>query len=460
MITLDADRRIIPDGAVTVVGDRVTAVGPSVELADHAKRANRVIDCSGRVLMPGMTDAHTHLFQTLGRGIGDGLSLVPWLQNFMFPYANSITRDIAVAGVRLGALQAALSGTTMVVDNHYAPTDTETTLAVADAIEEIGIRGAVARGIFGPTNVGADLMGVSPDLFPWSAQEELAITEACLAERPVGSHVEIWPTPENVVYVDPDLIVASAELAKEAGVRWHTHCSESAEEIGFFESVHGIRPVAWLAREGLLDERTTLAHAIWLDDDEVAAMGDNGASAIHNPVSNQYLASGVLRLAPLLEAGANISLGSDGIAVSGQNMFEAMKSGTLLHRVHNLDPTVTNVEQFLEFATLGGAAMAGLEAGSLDAGQLADIIVLDVDKIHHTPWNHPVASIVHCGVAADIDTVIVGGRIIVEKGRSTLVDEAEVMAEAAEAARRLVREADLSGHAEDWISPPTVEPGR
>ena len=138
VITLDADRRIIPDGAVTVVGDRVTAVGPSVELADHAKRANRVIDCSGRVLMPGMTDAHTHLFQTLGRGIGDGLSLVPWLQNFMFPYANSITRDIAVAGVRLGALQAALSGTTMVVDNHYAPTDTETTLAVADAIEEMG----------------------------------------------------------------------------------------------------------------------------------------------------------------------------------------------------------------------------------------------------------------------------------------------------------------------------------
>lgn len=451
VITLDAERRVIGDGSVAVVGDRISAVGTSSELASHRNNAKRVVDCSGRVIMPGFTDGHTHLFQTLGRGMGDGLSLVPWLRRFMFPYAKTISPDIAVAGVRLGALQAALSGTTMVVDNHYGPTDVETTLAVAAAIEETGIRGAVARGIFGETNRGADLMGVAPELFNWTAREEISITEECLEVRPAGSRVEIWPGPENVVYVTPDLIRESAELAEAAGVRWHMHCSEAADEVGYFETVHGIRPVAWLAREGLLGHRTTLAHAIWLDDDEVAAMGEHRSTAIHNPVSNQYLASGVLRLEPLLAAGANVALGSDGIAVSGQDMFEAMKAGTLLHRVHHLEPTATTVEQFLELATLGGAAMTGLAGGALAPGHFADVVVLDVDKVRHTPWNRPAASIVHSGRAADVEAVVVGGEFIVEKGRSTRVDEAEVMAGATEAARRLIEDADLSGLTRDWL---------
>ena len=154
--------------------------------------------------MPGLTDGHTHLFQTLGRGMGDGLSLVPWLRRFMFPYAKTITGEIAAAGAQLGALQAALSGTTMVVDNHYGPTDTETTLAVADSIESVGIRGAVARGIFGDPNRGGEIMGVAPELFPWSNDEELTITRECMDARPSGSQVEVWPGPENIVYVTPE----------------------------------------------------------------------------------------------------------------------------------------------------------------------------------------------------------------------------------------------------------------
>lgn len=451
VITLDGERRVLDDGAVAVSGGNIAQVGSATGMRHLRETAGKVVDCRGKVVLPGLTDGHTHLFQSLGRGLGDGMTLVPWLQKFMLPYSKAITTEMSVAAVRLGALQAALSGTTMVVDNHYAPTDTETILAVADAVEEVGIRGAIARGIFGEMNPGGELMGVDPDLFTWTNQEEIAITAECMAERPRGGLVEVWPCPENIVYVWPELIEASAEMAAVAGVGWHMHCSEVQDEISFFMEVHGTRPVAWLADRGLLSRHTTLAHAVWLDPDEVASMGASRATAVHNPISNQYLASGVLHLEALLSAGATVALGSDGVAVSGQDIFEAMKAGMLMHRVASLDSTATTVEQFLELGTRGGAAMTGLDAGSLEPGRAADLVVVDVSGVRHTPWSRPVASVVHSGSAAEVDTVIVAGEIIVEDGRSTRVDEAEVRAKAAEAAAQLFGKARLSDLAKDWV---------
>lgn len=450
LVTLDEERRVIEDGAVAIVGDRIVAVAERGDLGYLRANARRIVDCSGKLVIPGLTDGHTHLFQCLGRGLGDGMSLVPWLRHFMLPYSLNMNREIAVAAVQLGALQAALSGTTMVVDNHYAPTDIETTLAVAAAVEEVGIRGAIARGIFGEMNPGAELMGVPTEFFRWTDAQELSITEECMTEHPAGSLVEVWPCPENIVYVTPDIIEGSAQLAEAGGVRWHMHCSEAHDEIGFFEAVHADRPVAWLEKRGVLTHRTTLAHAIWLDPDEVSAMGAAGATAVHNPISNQYLASGVLHLEPLLSAGANVALGSDGVAVAGQDMFEQMKAGALMHRVAHLDSTTTTVEQFLELAALGGATMTGASGGVIEAGRAADLVIVDVDKVRHTPWNRPVASMVHSGRAGDVEMVVVAGEIIVEDGRSTKVDEAEVRAAATEATRRLFGEAQLTGLTKDW----------
>ena len=450
LVTLDDKRRVIEDGSVAIAGERIVSLGERRDLLHYRANAGRIVDCTGKLVIPGLTDGHTHLFQSLGRGLGDGMSLVPWLRHFMLPYSLNMNREIAVAAVKLGALQAALSGTTMVVDNHYAPTDTETTLAVAEAVEEVGIRGAIARGIFGEMNPGAEIMGVPPEFFAWTDAQDLSITEECMAERPSGSLVEVWPCPENIVYVTPDIIEGSAQLAEAGGVRWHMHCSEAHDEIGFFQAVHTDRPVSWLEKRGVLTHRTTLAHAIWLDPDEVAAMGTAGATAIHNPISNQYLASGVLHLEPLLSAGANVALGSDGFAVAGQDMFEAMKAGTLMHRVAHLDSTATTVEQFLELAALGGATMTGVDGGVIDVGRVADLVVLDVDKVRHTPWNRPVASMVHSGRSGDVEIVVVAGEVIVENGRSTKVDEAEVRAAASEATKQLFGDARLTGLTRDW----------
>jgi 5-methylthioadenosine/S-adenosylhomocysteine deaminase len=250
--------------------------------------------------------------------------------------------------------------------------------------------------------------------------------------------------------VTPDLLGASVQLAVDSGVHWHMHCSESADEVEFFETLYAQRPVEWLEQEGLLSSATTLAHAIWLDPDEVDLMGHRRATAVHNPISNQYLASGVIQLEALQARGANVALGSDGIAVAGQDMFEAMKAGTLTHRVAGLDPAAATVEQFLEIAALGGASMTEVNGGSLAAGLVADVVVLDVDKVRHAPWNRPVASVVHSGRSSDVDTVVVAGEIIVQGGASTRIDQDEVIAHAGEAAARLFGEADLTALVKDW----------
>jgi len=147
VVTVDDARHVFDPGAVAITGDRITAVGPAEQMGEL--RAGRVVDCRGTAVIPGLIDCHNHLFQGLARGLGEGMSLWPWLCEFMGPYSAAITRDEATVAARLGAIEAVRAGTTSIVDNHYSPADLETTLGVASAIEEVGLRGVVARGIFG-----------------------------------------------------------------------------------------------------------------------------------------------------------------------------------------------------------------------------------------------------------------------------------------------------------------------
>ena len=452
VVTLDPDRPVIVDGSVAVTGDRITAVGSAAEVAAACPRAATRLDASGCLVMPGLIDTHTHLFQVLGRGLGDGLELMTWLRDFMLPMATHMTHDDAEAGVRLSALLAVQAGTTAVVDNHYAPTDTATIVAVAGAIESVGLRGAVARGVFGSRTPGGDRMGVPEELQCFGAATELEITRECLQEYPPGSRVEIWPMPENISYVDLDLITACAALADEQDLRWQAHCSEALAEVVIFEEVHGERPVEWLSRAGLLGPRATLAHAIWLDDAEIEAMGEARACGLHQPVCNQVVSSGVMRLRELLEAGATVALGTDGLAVSGQSMFEAMKSAYAMHRLSRMDATWPPSETLLELVCRHGARVLGRHVGVIEPGALADLAVLDTSSPRFVPGHRPVAALTLIGHGADVRDVIVGGEVVLRDGHSTIVDEAEVMAKAVEAAERVASAAGLEPLREAWIA--------
>lgn len=442
VVTLDDDRRIIDRGAVAIEGDRIVAVGSADELAHY--RPARVVDCSGRVVLPGLIDCHTHLFQGLIRTAGEGIPLWTWLRDLMWPYSAAISvEDVRIAAL-LGAIECARAGTTSLLDHHYAPPSVDGTMAVAGAIEDVGLRGVVARGMAGVASPVAERHGLASEVFRFSLEEELAMTRECMAARPAGGMVAVWPGPHNVAYSDPDLIRAAADLAGSAGVGWHSHCSVRKEDPDVFEGVHGTRPFSWLHHEGLLSDRTTLAHSIHLDDEEVGYAGQTETNVVYCPVSHQIGACGVIRLRDLRTAGARVGLGSDGAGYCHrQDLFEAMKNGMLLQRVHTLDPTASTSEEALDLATREGARILDLDAGVLAPGKLADVIVVDVSRPHLRPLHQVVAALVNSVRGSDVEMTMVNGRVVYEAGRCLLVDEVAVMEEAQARAESLLSRAGL-----------------
>lgn len=429
VVTVDSERTVIDGGFVAITGDRIVGVGSHEESASFV--AERQILCRGRIVMPGLIDCHNHLFQSLGRTIGEGLTGWEWLSTFMWPYAAQITREETMAAAFLGSVEAVLSGTTSVLDHHYGRTDMETTLSVADAVESVGLRGKVARGIAGLYTDLARHQGLPEWAFSTNAEEELAVTEACIRARPKGSKVEVWPGPINVVYTDQELLVASVDLARAHGVKWHTHCSAPQSDPIIYQEAYGVRPATWLARHGLLGSDTVLAHCTWLDDAEIEAIGSTHTGVAHCPSSNQYVPFGVMPLDELRRSGAVVGLGSDGSAAGHrQDLFENMKQLVYMHRLHSLDPQASSATDSLDIATRGGAAVLGVDAGTLEPGALADVIVVDVTSPHLAPLHNPVPGIVYAARGSDVDINIIGGEIIVENGRCTRIDQDDVVAEA------------------------------
>ena len=226
----------------------------------------------------------THLFNSLSRDLGEGLALWDWLGDFKWPYNVTINQDESVAAALLSELEACRAGTTAVLDHHYACTDVETTLAVAQALEQVGIRGRVGRGLVSPITEGARIQGLGEELFRYPISDELDMMRVCMEERPPGALVEVWPAPLEIIYTPFDLIHGAVGLAEEFGTGWHARYSEASGDPGLFEAAHGLRPVSWLYEQGPLRQGATLAHAIWLDDDQVAQLGETQTGASHNSV--------------------------------------------------------------------------------------------------------------------------------------------------------------------------------
>jgi len=273
---------------------------------------------------------------------------------------------------------------------------------------------------------------------------------ACMEVRPPGSQVAVWPAPLNVIYLGQDIIRRSVELAREYGAGWHTHCSEGQDDPETYRNAYGRSPVDWLHSEELTGPDTVLAHGVWLEDVEVEQIGSSSTAVSYCPLSHEYMAIGVMRLRELRRAGAVIGLGSDGGSGFHVDHFEAMKQAILLQRVHHLDPTASTVEEGIELATREGARAMQLDAGTIEAGRLADLAVVNLDAPHTTPNHRTVATLVYCAGPADVDMTIVGGRVIYEEGRCLLVDERDAMGAARERAKALLERAGVKDLLEAW----------
>ena len=424
-------------GFVDIVGDRVAAVGP---LEDRpATSPRRVIDTTGSIVLPGLVDAHTHLFQVAARGLGDGLGLAAWLRTHMIPLALELRRNEMVALSELGALHSLRSGTVAAINHHYGGRrEPEDVLAVAHAMERVGLAGAVARMMVGERTPAADVFKLPAANFAYTNAQEVELTEAAMRDKQAGP-VAVWPGPANTAYCSDEILVASAELARRHGVRWHTHAAEDAFAADVTWQLRvGRRTLVLLDDLGVLDSNAVLAHAVWLDDAEIELAAVHRPHLVYNPLSNAYLGSGIMRLTELRSRKVPLAAGTDGCAVAGQDMFEVARFGALLQRVAATDAAAISVGDMIRLITGGGAGALGTGTGAIAPGEPADLIVVNTSSLHHEPVNDPLATAGWFATGLDVSMVIVRGAVVVEDGAVTTVDEAGVRARGLAATRAVM----------------------
>ncbi len=441
VVTVDRERRILDPGAIAIDGGRIVAVG-SVERLTTAYAPRRQLDATGKAIFPGLVNTHTHLFQTFLKGLGDDRRLVDWFCQMTGPSATALTEEDCYLAALMGCLEAIRSGTTCIKDFMYVHPRPGLSDAVIRAMEEIGIRGVFARGY---CDTGAE-DGV-PALLIQDLDTILADCErvAKLYHGAANGRISVRFAPCMIWTVTLESLQAIRELATTLGVGLTMHVSETPFELENSRRRFGRKDLELLATEGFLGPDVLAVHCVHLDERDIRILKAHDVRVSHNPTSNMYLASGVAPIPAMLMAGITVGLASDGPASNNtHNMIQTLKFAALLHKVVTRDPTVITAERVLEMATIDGARALGMEQdiGSLEPGKRADVIIMDLARSPYAaPVHHPVSALVYSAIGNEVETVIIDGRIIMEKGQLTTVDEERVLYEAQVAASNLVERA-------------------
>ncbi len=368
------------------------------------------IDGRGKILMPGLVNTHCHVSMTLMRGYADDIPLMKWLYERIWPFESHLTHDDVRLGAELGIAEMLLAGTTTFVDMYWMEA------AVAEAVIALGIR----------AQLGASFTDANYDAFEADLERVVAIA------RDPASQGRIEPiiAPHAPYSCSPGNLQASFALADRYGIGVTTHVSETLDEQRQIAERYGKTPTEHLRDLGFFDRRALAVHGVHLSGGDIEILHTVGASLAHNPQSNMKLSSGAAPVARMLEAGVNVSLGTDGTCSNDDlDLWEEMRSASFLQKLVAEDPCVLPAYQVLEMATVNGARAIGRQdLGQIAEGMTADVILIDGEKPHLYPRHDLIANLVYCAKAADVDTVIVDGRIVVEGGRIPGVDIGELCA--------------------------------
>ncbi len=407
--------------SVAVRDRRIEAVGPAADLAARFPDATR-LDCRGRILLPGLINAHNHLYQILLRGLGKRFSLEAWARNLTYPVTRGLAEADHYHGVLLACLDCLRNGTTAVIDmpTHYAR---HHATAARRALQDAGIRGAVVRA-------ASDTSRFDPgeNLPPAS---DLAAATDFLAGGGDHGRVQSWLGPSGFHSTSPEMMQRMKGLVRQAGSRYHVHLGESHAGLERARAAGFAGEVAWADSVGILDAQTSVAHGVWVNDAEIDLLRRAGAQVVHNPASNMVLASGVAPIARMRAAGVTVALGTDGPASNdGLDLFSEMKLAVLLQRVHSLNPLALTAADVFAICTEGGARVLGhSDLGRLEPGCLADITAVQAaGNPSLTPVYDPVESLVFHGSGRDVVLTMVDGEVLYHQGAFARLDATAVLA--------------------------------
>ncbi|HEV2421625.1 MAG TPA: amidohydrolase [Candidatus Acidoferrales bacterium] len=427
VVTMDSARHAYDDGAVALRGGAIVAVGPTDEIAPRFD-APRTIDARGELVMPGLINGHAHAAMSLFRGLGSDLNLNDWLQNYIFPAeARNVTPDFVEWGTRLGILEMLRGGITTYADMYYFEDN------VARVTKDAGM-----RGVLGETFIDFP----APD--NKSVPQMLAYTENYIKHWQGDSLITPAVAPHSIYTCSAKTLQSAAALARRYHVPILIHLSETLPENEQSRAKYGLSPTAYLESIGVLGPDITAAHCVWVDTADMALLARRNVGCVTNPSSNMKLASGTSPVVDLIAADVPEGLGTDGAASNNDlDMFEEMDLAAKQQKLARMDPRALPAEQVVAMATIGGARALHMEKeiGSLEVGKKADVILVRTDAPHDAPQyamqDSVYSQLVYALKASDVDSVIVGGRLVMDHRRMLTLDEPAILAHAREYAKKV-----------------------
>jgi 5-methylthioadenosine/S-adenosylhomocysteine deaminase len=428
VLTMDDTMRVLSPGYVLVRGERISRVEEGHPPSHLLRGAGHVVDASGQFVLPGLINAHTHLYQNFLKGLNDGLDLVDWCAEVLYPSADVIRtmhwvendERAGYAYALLGAIEMIRGGITCCVDMDIVMD------SIFEAWREIGLRG-----------VGA--LTLSNQWLPPQLQRDETLTRREAVEWVRRWHAAPADSPLTYTVLAPstpflassDLLEWTREQALALDVGIQIHVAETMYEVETLQEEKGLHPIEYLDSLGFLDERVSAVHCVHVNEDEIEILRRRGVTVVHNPKSNLKLGSGVAPVRQMLDAGVPVALGTDGAASNDLlDMFEEMRFAALLPKGLARDPQAMSAAQVLRMATVHGARVCGIDAGVLAPGRLADLITVALNRPHNLPGHDPFCTLVYCARADDVQTVVINGRPVMDKRRILTVSEDEAVAEA------------------------------
>ena len=413
VLTMDPAQPLLKDAYVAVEGTTIASVGTQRPQGEF----DRVVDGQGQVLMPGLINCHTHVPMTLMRGYGGGCDLQHWLQEYIFPAEAKLDERAVAAGTALGLAEMIATGTTCIVDM-YMKTST-----IAQQVMNAGISANLSCGglYFG------DPKDFSPDkcsdcrnqeelMQQWHGAGEGQILVDASIHGEYTSSAPLWQW--------------TADFAQKNKLGMHVHISETKLEHEQSLQRHGKTPLAILDQYGVWERGGTAAHCVWVSDEDVDLMARKHVTAVHNPVSNLKLGSGVARVPKMLEVGVNVALGTDGVSSNNNaDLFEEIKLAAMLHKGVSRDPMVVTAHQALEMATVNAARALGRNTGVVAPGKVADLILVDFNRPNLVPCHDVEENLVFAARGSDVSMNMARGKIIYEKGEFLTLDLEKIRSE-------------------------------
>jgi len=410
------DGRIIKNGYIGINNQNIELVTEdSVEInnfIEKYKGSLETIDASGKIILPGLVNAHTHSAMTILRNYGSDRVLHDWLFNKIIPKEQLLTEDDVYWGTMAAQLEMVKSGTTAFADMYFNMD------AVAKAIVDGGLRANIAA---------------PPLSNDWSTGSRKTKSNISYAENFINKwngacddRITTYVELHSVYLYDTSMLNINVQIAKDKGVGIHIHLHETAKEVEDCITENGIRPIELLLQKGVFDVPVLAAHCVVMTDGDIQILKDKNVNVAHNPTSNLKLASGIAPVFKMLNNQINVALGTDGCASNNNlNLFEEMHLTALLHKGIEKDPTILNARQVIKMATQNGAKAIGFgeTVGTIKAGMAADIIIVNCSEIHMTPVNDIEAAIVYSMQASDVETTIVNGKILMKNRIATILDE-------------------------------------